>query len=121
MGLLSVLIGAFATHGLKPQLSIHAMGWIQTAVQYQQFHSLAILVLGFASLNWPAVRALKIAAYCMLAGIVLFSGSLYLMAATQLPQLGMITPLGGIGFLLGWFVIMRASLQYQDLWNRNER
>ena len=120
-GFLSVAIGAFAAHGLKGYLSVQAMGWMHTGVQYQMFHSIMICLLAIACMRWPGIKILKVAAICMLVGIVLFSGSLYLMALTQVKQLGMITPLGGIGFLLGWFVIMLASLKHQELWNRNER
>ena len=120
-GFLSVAIGAFAAHGLKGYLSVQAMGWMHTGVQYQMFHSIMICLLAMACMRWPDIRPLRLAGYCMLVGIVLFSGSLYLMALTQVKQLGIITPLGGIGFLLGWFVIMLASLKHQELWNRNER
>lgn len=120
-GFLSVAIGAFAAHGLKGYLSVQAMGWMHTGVQYQMFHSIMICLLAMACMRWPGIKILKVAAICMLVGIVLFSGSLYLMALTQVKQLGIITPLGGIGFLLGWFVIMLASLKHQELWNRNER
>lgn len=120
-GFLSVAIGAFAAHGLKGYLSVQAMGWMHTGVQYQMFHSIMICLLAIACMRWPGIKILKVAAICMLVGIVLFSGSLYLMALTQVKQLGIITPLGGIGFLLGWFVIMLASLKHQELWNRNER
>lgn len=120
-GFLSVAIGAFAAHGLKEYLSVQAMGWMHTGVQYQMFHSIMICLLAIACMRWPGIKILKVAAICMLVGIVLFSGSLYLMALTQVKQLGIITPLGGIGFLLGWFVIMLASLKHQELWNRNER
>ena len=120
-GFLSVAIGAFAAHGLKGYLSVQAMGWMHTGVQYQMFHSIMICLLAMACMHWPGIKILKVAAICMLVGIVLFSGSLYLMALTQVKQLGIITPLGGIGFLLGWFVIMLASLKHQELWNRNER
>ena len=105
----SVLIGAFAAHALKAQLSAQALGWIETGVQYQQFHSLAILILALAIKQWPTWPGLDKAAYSFIIGILLFSGSLYFMALTDTRSLALLTPLGGLVFLIGWGILIWAA------------
>ncbi len=105
----SVLIGAFAAHALKAQLSPQALGWIDTGVQYQQFHSLALLILAFAIKQWPNWPGLAKAAYSFIMGILLFSGSLYFMALTDMRSLALLTPLGGLVFLIGWGILIWAA------------
>lgn len=100
----SVAIGAFAAHALKAVLTQQALGWMDTAVQYQQFHSLALLGVVLLWIRQPGLNHLKYSAWCFVVGMVLFCGSLYLMAATDVRALGMVTPLGGLAFLLGWIV-----------------
>ncbi len=102
---LSVAIGAFAAHALKKVISVQALGWVDTAVQYQQFHSLAVLGVVLLWLQKPEWRGLKFSAWSFIVGITLFSGSLYLMAATDVRALGMVTPLGGVAFLVGWTML----------------
>ncbi len=101
---LAVAAGAFAAHALKAQFSAEMMGWWQTAVQYQVLHGLALLGLGLYQRDLRAAdlqRSGRIA-IALLLGIVLFSGSLYVLALTGLRWLGMITPLGGSAFLFAW-------------------
>lgn len=107
---LSVAIGAFAAHGLKNLLDIKALGWIETGAQYQMSHGLALLILGFAIKQWPNWKGLMAASVSFSAGILLFSGSLYLMAATQIKALGIITPIGGLAFLIGWCCLVYAAV-----------
>jgi uncharacterized membrane protein YgdD (TMEM256/DUF423 family) len=109
-GGLSVAIGAFAAHGLKQVLDAKALGWIDTGVQYQMNHALALLIIGVAIKQWPRWKGLKAAAMSFSAGILLFSGSLYLMAATQIKALGIITPIGGLAFLIGWGCLAYAAV-----------
>jgi uncharacterized membrane protein YgdD (TMEM256/DUF423 family) len=100
-GFVTVLLGAFGAHALKNSLTPAALAIWQTAVHYQMFHTSALLVLGLI----PAARqprTLHLAGWCLGAGILLFSGSLYLLAITAWTWLGAITPLGGLLFLLGW-------------------
>lgn len=98
--LLSVALGAFAAHGLKNILGDYEKAIWQTAVDYQMFHSLGLLLIGLLS------TTLKInldkPGWLMLAGIVLFSGSLYALSLTGIRPLGAITPIGGSCFLLAW-------------------
>lgn len=105
-GWLAVALGAFGAHGLKTQLmalpdSAQRMGWWETAASYHLAHALA---LGLFALSWGRVPGAWVsrAGVAMLAGIALFSGSLYAMALTGATGLGAITPIGGLGLLVGW-------------------
>ena len=100
-GFLSVVLGAFAAHGLKQALSEYSLGIFHTAVQYQMYHSLALLALS----AYPRTRHLRWAAYAFIAGILIFSGSLYALAITGIKILGAITPIGGLLFMLGWLLL----------------
>lgn len=101
-GFLGVALGAFGAHGLKDILEPAMLSVYQTGVHYQQIHALALLAIGIWQLLKPA-RELSLAAVFMLVGIVLFSGSLYLMTLTGIRALGIITPFGGVSWLVGWF------------------
>ena len=104
----AVVLGAFGAHGLREVLSPRAMAIWHTAVQYQMFHALALLLFGVLSRSMPANATLKRAAQALVGGIILFSGSLYALALSGVSQLGMITPLGGVAFLLGWMLFLIA-------------
>ena len=109
---LSVALGAFAAHGLKATLSEKMLAVFQTGADYQAYHSLALLVLVLLASTAETQRGgryLKISMSLMLAGIVLFSGSLYTLALTGMTKLGMITPIGGVLFLLAWFFAARGA------------
>lgn len=108
----SVILGAFAAHGLKSKLSAQMIDVFQTGVQYQMTHSLAILMLVILYRVWPN-QWLIWGAMAMAVGIVLFSGSLYLLALTQIKWFGPITPLGGLCFIAGWICIIVAACQYK--------
>lgn len=109
-GLTSVAIGAFAAHGLSNLLSEKALGWIDTGVQYQMFHTLAILLLAVCLKQSAQSRILVYAAGCFTAGILLFSGSLYAMAITNLTGLALLTPIGGVLFLIAWSLLIYAGI-----------
>jgi uncharacterized membrane protein YgdD (TMEM256/DUF423 family) len=98
---IGVLLGAFAAHGLKGHLTVDHLDTFQTAVRYQMYHALGLVVVGWASTRWPA-RGLVWTGWLFAAGIVLFSGSLYALALTGMRALGAIAPLGGAAFLAGW-------------------
>ena len=108
-GFLSVGLGAFAAHGLKERLSAEMLVVFQTGVQYHQIHSVALLVVAFFLGQIPSPK-LKWAAWFFLGGIVVFSGSLYTLAVTEIRILGAITPFGGVGFILGWLCLAWAGL-----------
>lgn len=99
-GGLAVLLGAFAAHGLKNTLSAESLAVLQTGVQYQFIHALALLLVAVLAQNRPS-RALVFAAIFFTGGIVLFSGSLYVLVLTPF-KLGLITPIGGSVLVLGW-------------------
>ena len=104
-GFLAVSIGAFAEHMLRDRLSPELLNTFQTGVQYHMYHALALLGIGLMMLNFSASNLLRISAYLMMSGIILFSGSLYLLSITGLRWLGAITPLGGLCFLTAWALI----------------
>ena len=104
-GLLAVMLGAFMSHSLEETINTELLGVFQTGVSYHMYHSLAALAAGILSHIFPKVRLLKFSAYSFLLGIVLFSGSLYLLALTELSMIGMITPIGGTLFIFGWIML----------------
>lgn len=99
--LISVAAGAFGAHALKSRLDVYSQGIFETGARYQMYHALGLVLIGlFVGLR-PAAQV-NPAGWAMLAGIVLFSGSLYALALSGVKVLGAITPLGGVGFLIGW-------------------
>lgn len=99
-GFLAVTLGAFAAHGLKPYLDVRAQEWFKLATTYQMWHTLALL--GLAATLIEQNKWFRLAAWGWLVGVLLFAGSLYLMAVTGNTGLAFITPLGGLALLLGW-------------------
>jgi len=104
---LGVGLGAFGAHALRDRLGEHHPIW-ETAVQYQLVHSLALLFIGLAASQLPAT-AVKWIGSLFLGGIVVFSGSLYVLALTNVRWLGAVTPLGGLCFLAGWVTLAYAG------------
>ena len=100
-GGLAVLAGAFGAHGLKPHLSAEMLQVFETACRYQFFHAVVLWTFGFFSEERWNSRLAK-AGVCLIAGILIFSGSLYALALSGLRILGAVTPLGGILLMLGW-------------------
>ncbi|MCU7917617.1 MAG: DUF423 domain-containing protein [Candidatus Thiodiazotropha sp. (ex Dulcina madagascariensis)] len=107
-GMLVVMLGAFGAHALEARLPAAHLGWWQKAVHYQGLHTLALLGAGLLALQRPG-RTLLIAGLFFLTGIILFSGSLYLLALTGQRGLALLTPLGGIAFIAGWFTLALAA------------
>lgn len=108
-GMLAVTFGAFGAHALRTRLDEHALGVFQTAVQYHFYHSLALLAVGVIALSQPQTALLRSSGYLFMVGIVVFSGSLYLLSMSGLRWLGAITPLGGLAFIAGWGCLAAAS------------
>ena len=98
---LGVAAGAFGAHFLKSVLSPDLLAVFETAVRYQMYHAFALLIVGGACEQFPQA-SLTPAGWLFAIGIVLFSGSLYALAFTGIAELGAITPLGGVGLLVGW-------------------
>ena len=101
---LAVALGAFAAHGLRARLSPEALQTFETGARYHMYHALALLAVAWALTRWPG-PAVHAAGWLFIAGTVLFSGSLYLLATTGVRALGAITPLGGFAFILGWLAL----------------
>lgn len=108
LGFLSVALGAFGAHGLKDLLPPDRLAVFETGVRYAMFHTGALLAAG--AVGWLGSRGpYRAAGAAFLAGVVLFSGSLWLLALTGLRWLGAITPLGGLSFLTGWVLLALAA------------
>jgi uncharacterized membrane protein YgdD (TMEM256/DUF423 family) len=106
--LLSVAVGAFGAHGLKGTMPADLMEIYQTGVQYHMVHALGLLLIGLLINQSKSSegRAVSAAGWCLLAGIILFSGSLYALSLSGIRWLGAITPLGGVCFLAGWLLVV---------------
>jgi len=115
-GLLAVIIGAFGAHGLEKSLSPHALSRYHTGVEYQFYHVFALFFVGILKANKASTSLLlKYSGIAFIIGIVLFSGSLYLYAITGITKFGMVTPLGGIAFIIGWTLLMIFSYKYKPI------
>ncbi|WP_208539142.1 DUF423 domain-containing protein [Algihabitans albus] len=112
-GFLSVAIGAFAAHGLEGRLPPEALDWLATGLRYQMLHVAGLLTVALLAARAPA-RSLTLAGSGFLAGTVVFSGLLYVMALTGTRWLGMIVPIGGVSFLIGWAALACYALTRQD-------
>jgi uncharacterized membrane protein YgdD (TMEM256/DUF423 family) len=106
-GMLLVILGAFGAHALEARVPSEAMIWWQKAVYYQGLHTLALFGTGLFALHYPG-RALNITGWLFLIGILLFSGSLYILTLTGIHGMGMVTPFGGTAFIFGWFTLLLA-------------
>ncbi len=110
-GMLAVMLGAFGAHGLKKIITPEMLEVFKTGVQYQFYHTFALLVVGILmSVNQS--KALKWSANLFVTGIILFSGSLYVLAISGITVLGAITPLGGIAFIGGWLLLAVHAIKH---------
>ncbi|ARM82761.1 membrane protein [Marinobacter salarius] len=109
--LLAVMAGAFGAHGLRGVIDERGLEVFQTAVTYQIYHSLALILVAILPIAGLSRRLLGIAAGFFVAGILLFSGSLYLLVLTDLRWMGPVTPVGGIGFMVGWILVLMAGFR----------
>ena len=106
---LAVTLGAFGAHGLRGRLSPDMLAVFETGVRYHMYHALAILLVGLV-MGRLGGWLIQTAGWCFVAGIVLFSGSLYALALSGVTILGAVTPLGGVAFLAGWACLAFASI-----------
>lgn len=104
---LVVIIGAFGAHGLKSHVTNEMMQVYKTGVEYHFYHALGLLLIGVLSVSMPS-SLLNWSAIFLTFGIVLFSGSLYVLAISGIKWLGAITPLGGLSFIAGWILLFIA-------------
>lgn len=110
-GFTGVALGAFGAHGLKNVLTEHYLEIYKTAVSYQMWHALLLAIVAVL----PRQRLLYWAGWSLVIGMLLFSGSLYVLAIFQLNWLGMITPLGGLAFLVAWGLLAFAAYRHRDV------
>ena len=108
-GMLAVVFGAFGAHALKGKLDDQALKVFETAVQYHFYHTFALLVVGVIALSQPQTVLLKSSGWLFVIGILVFSGSLYLLSLTGVRWLGAITPLGGLALIAGWGCLAAAG------------
>jgi len=104
----AVILGAFGAHGLKSRVDPALLVVFETAVRYQMYHALGLLAVGLARVHWPSTL-ISMAGWFFLLGILVFSGSLYLMTATGARWLGAITPIGGVAFIIGWIALAAGA------------
>lgn len=102
---LAVLLDAFGAHGLRNQLDPGMLSVYHTAVEYHLYHALGLAVIAFAIDRFPLSSLIRSAGWLMLAGMVLFSGSLYALSLSGIGGLGAITPFGGLAFIASWTVL----------------
>ncbi len=110
---LAILLGAFAAHAIQNTLSVRMLAIFNTAVDYHLYHALGLIIIGLLIKNRPPSKALKIAVYLMLFGIIIFCGSLYALSLTDISKLGMITPIGGLAFIAAWMFVFVAFLKQE--------
>ena len=108
-GFVAVAAGAFGAHVLRQSIRPEMLSVFETGVRYQMYHSLALLAVAWCAGRRPG-WAVSFSGWCFVAGIVLFSGSLYLLALTHTAWVGAITPFGGLAFLAGWIGLVWSSL-----------
>jgi uncharacterized membrane protein YgdD (TMEM256/DUF423 family) len=108
--LLAVAAGAFGAHALRARLAPDLLAVFETGARYQMYHALALLAVAWAAARWPG-PLVDAAGWLFVAGIVVFSGSLYALTLSGARWLGAITPFGGVAFLVGWLLLALAARQ----------
>ena len=113
-GGIAVLLGAFGAHGLRGKIEERFLDTFQTGVEYQIYHCLALLVVAILMREWGRSLSLEVASYAFMLGILLFSGSLYGLALSNMKWLGSVTPFGGLCFVVGWCALFYSCLRSID-------
>jgi uncharacterized membrane protein YgdD (TMEM256/DUF423 family) len=108
-GFIAVALGAFAAHALKSKLPEDLLAVFETGVRYHFYHALALLAVAWACVRWPG-NLTTLSGWLFVSGIVIFSGSLYILALTGVRALGAVTPIGGAAFLAGWFCLLLSAV-----------
>jgi uncharacterized membrane protein YgdD (TMEM256/DUF423 family) len=109
LGGLGVIMGAFGAHGLKEYMNERSLEVFETAAKYQMYHAMALLAVGLLALHGRSGLMLNLAGWSFLAGTLIFSGTLYALSLSGIRWLGAITPIGGVGLILGWFALAIAA------------
>lgn len=104
LGFVSVAFGAYSEHGLRPYVSDETFRFLMTAIRYNQVHAVAAIAVALAALTYagPRAKLLPFVGWAFVAGVVLFSGGIYLYALTGVKEFTFMTPVGGVTFMLGW-------------------
>lgn len=110
-GGLAVILGAFGAHGLRGRVEDRLLETFQTAVEYQMFHSLALLMVAILMQQWGRMLYLEVTTVAFMVGILLFSGSLYGLVLTEMKWFGPVTPIGGVCLIVGWVGLFYAGFQ----------
>lgn len=118
MGFLGVAIGAFGAHGLRSRISPEMLAVFEIGVRYQMYHVFALLIVALVPGRTAQARLLAIAGWSFVAGIVIFSGSLYALALTGTTTFGAVTPIGGLAFLIGWGCLAGFAAKQSAVGNR---
>lgn len=118
-GLLAVACGAFGAHALKERLSPEDMMVFETGARYQMYHTVALLAVGWVG-GQSRSRWARVAGWCFVAGIVLFSGSLYALVLSGTRFWGAVTPIGGVSLMVGWALLARAALGVARVEGKND-
>ena len=108
--LIAVITGAFAAHTLKSRLSPDMFQVFEVAVRYQMYHALGLIAVAWAASQWSS-QLITASGWLFVAGIVIFSGSLYILSLTGVRWLGAITPIGGVAFIIGWGCLLWAAIR----------
>jgi uncharacterized membrane protein YgdD (TMEM256/DUF423 family) len=108
-GALGVALGAFGAHGLRARLTPETLATFETGVHYEMYHALALFAVAWAISRWPKSSLPVAAGWLFVAGMLLFSGSLILLALTGARWLGAVAPLGGAAFIAGWLCLALAA------------
>lgn len=106
----AVAAGAFGAHGLKDKISVEMLAIFETAVRYQMFHAVALLVTAWAANRFQS-SIVNVGGWLFVVGTIVFSGSLYVLSLTETRWLGAVTPIGGVAFLAGWLCLIWAALK----------
>ena len=109
---LAVALGAFGAHGLQNKLTEQMLATYETGVKYHMMHALGLILIGIISRYTSGSVLINWSGWLICAGIVLFSGSLYLLSISGIRWLGAVTPLGGLSFLAGWLLLAVAAFKY---------
>jgi uncharacterized membrane protein YgdD (TMEM256/DUF423 family) len=109
---LAVALGAFGAHGLEGKLEPKYLETWKTGVTYQMFHATGILIIGVLLGKLPANALLSWSGWLMVIGVILFSGSLYVLSVTKISILGAVTPFGGLAFLVAWILLIVVAVKY---------
>lgn len=110
---IAIIMGAFGAHALKASLSNEMLSVYKTGVEYHMYHALGVLLVGFLLKQYPEAALITWSGGLMVVGILIFSGSLYILSITGLRWLGAITPIGGVAFILAWLLLAI------DLWRQS--